>query len=931
MDWNVLTVQIKALIWRNYCLMKRNHYQLITLFFTPLMLTTFILLESNQNNVDKIPAFVQYSLPFTHEALNSSEKPEAINLCVSPRESEERLVNSIQKLLTSYLNVFVNVYLFEDNSTLKENLLQESYDNATKCNASIAFSSAPFDGYYELLVPEGGCSEKVCPFTNPGFLSNVQQAVDIAVLKAWLGDSSLKLPPTKITAFLDFGAAARNVFLRILKLTSLLIFLPLATIVTENVTYENNNKIKESMLLMGMKPVAYWLAFLVFEMVIILAVLLPLIVALYIMEFAIFKGIVLYFLLSFGFGCSIIIFAMTVTRFCSKSMIANMVIFLFTVTAIATDVLSEENPTDIKPQSYLLMLVSPMGYERGFHWILTEQDYDRALPCLLLVYFDLLLYALIDILLEYFCPYGITIPWHKLRSKKKTTSKSVDIQENEAFIHSRTCPSENDPSIKLEGITKSFSACLKPSVLVLNGVSLPIFKGEVTCLLGPNGAGKSTLMKIISKVLPPDEGSITTEASSKLGVCPQENIIHKELTTDEHLYLYGSLKGISASNLKEQTTRLLESFDLVSSRDSFSKVLSGGQKRKLCVAIAMIGDPEILLLDEPSSGMNPHSRRLLWNMLQDYTKAGRTVLFTTHYMDEAELLSDRIALLNYGTLKCWGTAMKIKKDFSGGYNIKISLNSEASMYCKTDFATLLENLSVKPKITFESDTEIVVKLPSFDVGHCAELFKKIEEHYKDIESSCFNISVSSLEDIFYMIAGANSEHAKEKEIEYVPFSQNETQIPENKFLNCCRSFSTLLRYRARLILRSRYTIFIVAAPLLIVSWTKFLSESTPTIVTEIGPDLYRNEIIHLVNETGKPLIFLGRSMSNSDVNFEVKNPTEKFQKEAFITVHIQKFEFVTHKAEIEWSFDINLNRQHAFPILQNFISKLLVENSQQGP
>ncbi|GIY72771.1 ATP-binding cassette sub-family A member 5 [Caerostris extrusa] len=261
--------------------------------------------------------------------------------------------------------------------------------------------------------------------------------------------------------------------------------------------------------------------------------------------------------------------------------------------------------------------------------------------------------------------------------------------------------------------------------------------------------------------------------------------------------------------------------------------------------------------------------------------------FTTHYMDEAELLSDRIALLNYGTLKCWGTAMKIKKDFSGGYNIKISLNSEASMYCKTDFATLLEKLSVKPKITFESDTEIVVKLPSFDVGHCAELFKKIEEHYKDIESSCFNISVSSLEDIFYMIA-------------------------DNKFLNFCRSFSTLLLYRARLILRSRYTIFIIAAPLLIVSWTKFLSQSSPTIVTEIGPDLYRNEIIHLVNETGKPLIFLGRSMSNSEVNFEVKNPTEKFQKEAFITVHIQKFEFVTHKAEIEWSFDINLNRQHAF-------------------
>ncbi|GIY72773.1 ATP-binding cassette sub-family A member 1 [Caerostris extrusa] len=277
------------------------------------------------------------------------------------------------------------------------------------------------------------------------------------------------------------------------------------------------------MLLMGMKPVAYWLAFLVFEMVIILAVLLPLLVALYIMEFAIFKGIVLYFLLSFGFGCGIIIFAMTVTRFCSKSMVANMVIFLFTITAIATD--------------------------RGFHWILTEQDYDRALPCLLLVYFDLLLYALIDILLEYFCPYGITIPWHKLRSKKKTISKSVDIQENEAFIHSRTCPSENDPSIKLEGITKSFSAFLKPSMLVLNGVSLPIFKGEVTCLLGPNGAGKSTLMKIISKVLPPDGGSITTDASSN-------------------------------GEFERADDKLLESFDLVSSRDSFSKVLSGGQKRE---------------------------------------------------------------------------------------------------------------------------------------------------------------------------------------------------------------------------------------------------------------------------------------------------------------------------------------------------------------
>ncbi|GIY37277.1 ATP-binding cassette sub-family A member 8-A [Caerostris darwini] len=374
--------------------------------------------------------------------------------------------------------------------------------------------------------------------------------------------------------------------------------------------------------------------------------------------------------------------------------------------------------------------------------------------------------------------------------------------------------------------------------------------------------------------------------------------------------------------------KLMDDLDLTSCSSTLSIKLNADQKRKLCVAIAVIGEPGVLLLDEPSSGMSPKARKLLWNVLQDYAKAGRAVVFITHHMDEAELLSDRIAFLNYGKLKFCGTPLSIKKAYSAGYHIKMSFNPESFLHAKEYLPSLLKNLPTKPKIVLTTDTEIYVKLRSFIGTHCADFFRKVEEHFKDITCNSFTISLFSLEDILYFASGKT----KEDESKCVRIPQKEEETEQNKSWIYHRKLSTLTWYRIRLLRRNINAAFILVIPILLVLVvkSKFYKESPEPSVATIGPHLYRNETIHVVNETGKPLIFLETSMSRLDVNFVIKNPTEKFQSKAFITMNIQKFEILASQAEITWSFDFKLNRLQNLPMLQNFISNFMWETMKNS-
>ncbi|NXB02084.1 ABCAD protein, partial [Leptocoma aspasia] len=213
-------------------------------------------------------------------------------------------------------------------------------------------------------------------------------------------------------------------------------------------------------------------------------------------------------------------------------------------------------------------------------------------------------------------------------------------------------------------------------------LNLTFHKGQITALLGPNGAGKTTVISLLTGLYPPSSGTIIVDGKdirtelaairTELGVCPQYDVLFNTLTVREHLLLYGSVKapGWTKEQLNEQVSGALEDVDLSQHQYKPVGALSGGMKRRLSIAISFIGNSKTVVLDEPTSGVDPCSRRSIWDVLLKY-KAGCTLIFTTHHLDEAEVLSDRIAILQRGQLRCCGSPSYLRETYGQGHSLTL--------------------------------------------------------------------------------------------------------------------------------------------------------------------------------------------------------------------------------------------------------------------
>jgi ABC-2 type transport system ATP-binding protein len=208
----------------------------------------------------------------------------------------------------------------------------------------------------------------------------------------------------------------------------------------------------------------------------------------------------------------------------------------------------------------------------------------------------------------------------------------------------------------------------------LKGVSLEIYKGEILGLLGVNGAGKTTLSSIIATLHPPTEGDVEFNGKSiyadvaayryNIGFCPQRPNLNPELTLEQNLRLSGSYYGMTEEAIESRLAQLIKQFDLGKYLQEKASVLSGGYKQRFMIARALMHNPQIVILDEPTVGLDPHIRRQLWQQIRDLKELGVTVILTTHYLDEAEQLSDRVCVLDGGLIKLVDTPDKLKADFN---------------------------------------------------------------------------------------------------------------------------------------------------------------------------------------------------------------------------------------------------------------------------
>ncbi|XP_044040431.1 phospholipid-transporting ATPase ABCA1-like isoform X2 [Siniperca chuatsi] len=306
---------------------------------------------------------------------------------------------------------------------------------------------------------------------------------------------------------------------------------------------------------------------------------------------------------------------------------------------------------------------------------------------IIMMLFDAAFYWLLTWYIENVFPgqYGIPKPWYFpfTASYWCGTASVTDIDpdlQKDSTVHNEYLekpPPNMKAGVSIHNLVKIYKTGKK---LAVDGLSLDFYENQITSFLGHNGAGKTTTMSILTGLFPPTSGTalingynIQTDMDSVrkyLGMCPQHNVLFNELTVEEHIYFYARLKGLSRDEVKIEMDQMIKDVGLLHKRKDLAKNLSGGMQRKLSVAIAFVGGSKIVILDEPTAGVDPYARRGIWELLLKY-KQGRTIILSTHHMDEADILGDRIAIISHGKMRCCGSSLFLKKCFGSGYYLTL--------------------------------------------------------------------------------------------------------------------------------------------------------------------------------------------------------------------------------------------------------------------
>ncbi|WP_029664223.1 ABC transporter ATP-binding protein [Cellulomonas sp. KRMCY2] len=255
--------------------------------------------------------------------------------------------------------------------------------------------------------------------------------------------------------------------------------------------------------------------------------------------------------------------------------------------------------------------------------------------------------------------------------------------------------------IEARGLVKMFG-----DFTAVDSIDVEVRPGEAFGFLGPNGAGKSSTMKMIGAVSPPTAGTLRIlgmdparsgpQIRAQLGVVPQRDTLDEELTVEENIWVYGRYFGLSRAVVRRRAAELLEFAQLTERSGSLVEPLSGGMKRRLTIARALVNDPKILLLDEPTTGLDPQARHVLWDRLFRLKREGVTLVLTTHYMDEAEQLCDRLVVMDHGRIVAEGSPRSLIEQHSTREVLELRFDADDHAHHLADVEGLAERIEVLP-------------------------------------------------------------------------------------------------------------------------------------------------------------------------------------------------------------------------------------------
>ncbi|XP_063285490.1 uncharacterized protein LOC134571247 [Pelobates fuscus] len=360
---------------------------------------------------------------------------------------------------------------------------------------------------------------------------------------------------------------------------------------------------------------------------------------------------------------------------------------------------------------------------------------------------------------------GLSMVCAKKQSGLRLTNmmSKVESKKNDLDLSPNNEPEPTDLNIgvSLHGLTKTYK-----SKVAVQDLNLTFYESHITALLGHNGAGKTTTLSMLTGLFSATSGTIYVygddirtkmdRARRNMGVCMQYDVLFDHLTTKEHLLLYGSIKAPQwkKRQLHEEVKRILKDTDLYNHRHKPVKALSGGMRRKLSISIALIGGSKVVILDEPTTGVDPCSRRAIWEVISK-NKIDKTIILSTHHLDEAEILSDRIAFLERGGLRCVGSPLFLKEKFGTGYHLTLTkkfASREDEKSCNTERVTALIQSHI-PEANLKEDVggELVYTLPRFsaDISEAyLSLLRALDSSLSDLHIGCYGISDTTIEEVF---------------------------------------------------------------------------------------------------------------------------------------------------------------------------------------
>lgn len=317
----------------------------------------------------------------------------------------------------------------------------------------------------------------------------------------------------------------------------------------------------------------------------------------------------------------------------------------------------------------------------------------------------------------------------------------------------------DDIAIQVKQVSKSFG-----SVQALNNVDFEVKAGTIFALLGPNGAGKTTLVRILTTLLHPDSGiakvgsyDVLHESQSVrgvIGLAGQSAAVDANLTGRENIELVGRLYHLEPAAVRRHTTELLENFGLIDAANRVSKTYSGGMRRRLDLAASLIGNPKILFLDEPTTGLDPQSRLDMWRTIEDLVSQGVTVLLTTQYLEEADYLADKIAVIDHGKIIAVGTPEELKSKI-GNDVIEIRLSDRSRIKEAVEIVTKFG--SGEPSI--EEETGKVILPVDSGPSVLADVVRELDSSKLDIDD--LNFRRPSLDEVFLTLTGKPETGLKE--------------------------------------------------------------------------------------------------------------------------------------------------------------------------